>query len=223
MTTQTVSPTPVKVDVWSDIACPFCYIGKRKFEEAAATSGIPIELEYHSYELAPDTDDVVPHSHLEHLVNRMGVSHAQAASMEKRTVGVVADAGLPIDYGRMKQSNTRRAHQLLHFAKARGIQAQLKDRLMTAYFSEGRSMASVDDLADLAAEVGLDRADVIRSLETDEFQSAVDADKRRAADYGVRGVPFFVFNEAIAVSGAQDPSVFVDALTEAAAAASGKH
>ena len=79
MTTQTVSPTPVKVDVWSDIACPFCYIGKRKFEEAAATSGIPIELEYHSYELAPDTDDVVPHSHLEHLVNRMGVSHAQAA------------------------------------------------------------------------------------------------------------------------------------------------
>ena len=208
-------PHVVKVDVWSDIACPFCYIGKRKFEAAVESSGVPVELEYHSYELAPDTPDVVSASHAEHLAKKMGASLEQAVSMEERTIAAASQVGLTIDYNVLKQSNTRRARQLLHYALEHDRQAQMKERLMVAYFSEGRSMASVDDLADLAAEVGLNRDDVARSLRADEYQSRVDADKVQAAEYGIRGVPFFVFDGTFAVSGAQDASVFADALAQA--------
>ncbi len=210
--THAVLTDTVKVDVWSDIACPFCYIGKRKFEAAVASSSIPVEVEYHSFELAPETPDVVQESHAEHLARRMGVSMEQARSMEARTVAAARDVGLDIDYDAIQQSNTRRAHQLLHYAKAQGKQSAMKERLMTAYFAEGRSMARVDDLADLAEQVGLDRADVVRALESGEFLDDVEADKRQAAAYGIRGVPFFVFDSTFAVSGAQDSATFVEVL-----------
>jgi len=214
-------PHVVKVDVWSDIACPFCYIGKRKFEAAVAASPVPIELVYHSYELAPDTPDLVAATHAAHLAHKMGVSEQQAISMEERTIAAASQVGLAIDYDILKQSNTRKAHQLLHFARQHGLQSAMKERLMIAYFSEGRSMASLDDLADLAAEVGLDRAAVALSLATDEFQASVDADKAQAAAYGIRGVPFFVFDGTFAVSGAQESDVFAGVLAQASEAAGG--
>jgi Predicted dithiol-disulfide isomerase involved in polyketide biosynthesis len=96
---EPVSTTPVKVDIWSDIACPFCYIGRRKFEAGAAASGVPVEVEYHSFELRPDTPDEVSESHAEHLVQVMGVSMEQALGMEARTVAAAREVGLDIDYG----------------------------------------------------------------------------------------------------------------------------
>jgi predicted DsbA family dithiol-disulfide isomerase len=174
-----------------------------------------VEVEYHSFELAPETPDEVPEGHAEHLTRRMGVSLDQARDMEARTIMAAREVGLDIDYAILQQSNTRKAHQLLHYAKARGKQSAMKERLMIAYFTEGRSMARVSDLADLAADVGLDREDVVRSLESGAHLDEVALDKQQATAYGVTAVPFFVFDGKYALVGAQQPTTFGDVLKQA--------
>ncbi|WP_155344146.1 DsbA family oxidoreductase [Acrocarpospora pleiomorpha] len=204
----------IKVDIWSDIACPFCYIGKRKFEAAVAASGLPVEVEFHSFELAPDTPEDVEESHVQLIAHKMGVPLAQAREMEQHVLKLAHAVGLEFDYGQLKMTKTLRAHELLHYAKTRGLQAEMKERLMAAYFTEGRHVGRVSDLADLAAEIGLDRDDVVRSLNSDEHLSDVQADLQQAARYGIRGVPFFVFDGKYAVSGAQESTTFADVLTK---------
>lgn len=207
--------TPVKVDIWSDIACPFCYIGKRRFEAAVEASDVLVEIEFHSFELAPDAIDGVPGGHAAYLADRMGVSLEEALQMESRTRGAAAEVGIHVNYDVLRQTRTLKAHELLHHAKQYDLQVPLKERLMAAYFTEGRHVGSISELADLAAEVGLDRAEAVRSLELGELRGAVEADRRRAEGYGVRGVPFFVFDEKYAVAGAQDTSVFREVLEKA--------
>lgn len=207
----------VRVDIWSDVACPFCYIGKQKFEAGVAAAGVDVEIEYHSFELAPETPDEVTATHAEHLMHRMGVSLDEAHELEARTISAAHEVGLDINYDILKQSNTRRAHQVLHYAKARGAHSVLLHRLMVAYFAEGRSMANVEDLVDLAVEVGLDGKEVAGVLERNEHQDEVVADRRLAAENGIRSVPFFVIAKKYAVSGAQDPAVFAQALSQARA------
>ena len=163
---------PIRVDVWSDVACPWCYIGKRNLESGmiaftATEHAAPIELEYHSFELAPDTPVEFTGSEIEFLMSHRGVSAEQAGAMIDRVVGIARDAGLDYDYDSLQHTNTINAHQLLHPAKERGLQLEMKERLLSAYFVEGRHVGRVEDLADLAAEVGLDPAEVIRSLESD--------------------------------------------------------
>ncbi len=208
---------PIKVDVWSDIACPFCYIGKRKFEAAVAATGLPVEVEYHSFELNPDAPVDYQGSHADFLSSHMGVTTAQARTMEEQLAATGAEVGLAFRFDRLHLARTRKAHELLHYAKARGRQAETKDRLLTAYFTEGLHTGHLDELADLAAGLGFDRDDVIRSLTAGEYAAEVDADVRTAAQYGIRGVPFFVFNDRYGVSGAQDPAVFAEVLTKVGA------
>jgi len=205
---------PIKVDVWSDIACPFCYLGKRKFELAVASSGLPVEVEFHSFELAPDAPEDITDSHAEYLSRKMGVPVAQAHNMEQQIATLGQAVGLEFDHQRLKPANTGKAHELLHYAKAHGRQAEMKERLMVAYFAEGRNVGRVAELADLAAELGFDRDDVIRSLEAGEYRSDVDADVKTAGEYGIRGVPFFVFEDKYAVSGAQEPGTFAEVLAK---------
>lgn len=206
--------TPIKVDVWSDIACPFCYIGKRKFETAAEASGLPVEVEFHSFELAPDAPEDFHGSHADYLAGKMGVSPAQAQGMVDQVAATARAVGLEFDYDRVQHARTRKAHELLHYAKAKGLQSQMKERLLAAYFTEGRHVGRISELADLAAEVGLDRDDVVRALESGDHSADVTADIRTASQYGIRGVPFFVFNGKYAVSGAQDPTTFADVLAK---------
>jgi len=213
---------PIRIDVWSDVACPWCYIGKRNLESGmiaftATQHAVPIELEYHSFELAPDTPVEFTGSEVEFLMSHRGVSAEQARAMIDRVVGIARDAGLVYDYDSLQHTNTIKAHQLLHFAKEHGLQLEMKERLLSAYFVEGRHVGRVEDLADLAAEVGLNRADVIRSLEADDYLEAVAADMQQARQYGINGVPFFVIDGRYGISGAQPPEVFVDVLTRAAA------
>lgn len=204
----------IKVDVWSDIACPFCYIGKRKFEMAVAASGLPVEVEFHSFELVPDAPADSAGSHADFIAAKMGVSMAQARQMEKQVGDLAQAVGLDFHYDRLRHTNTRKAHELLHYAKAHGRQSEMKERLMAGYFTDGRHVGRIEELADLAADIGFDRDDVIRSLESGEYSSDVDADVRTAAGYGIRGVPFFVFDGKYAVSGAQEPATFADVLSK---------
>lgn len=211
------SPQPIRVDIWSDIACPWCFIGKRRFETAVAEAGIPVEVEYHSFELSPQTPAEFDGSHHDFLAGHLGVGPDQARAMTERVTGIAASVGLAYDYDALQTTNTVLAHQLLHFAKERGLQAAMKERLMAAYFEQGRHVGRVDDLVDLAAEVGLDADEVRRSLLANEYLDAVRADQRQAAELGIRGVPFFVLDGRYGVSGAQESATFVAALQQVVA------
>ena len=202
----------IKVDVWSDIACPWCYIGKRKFE--AGAEGFDVEVEYHSFELSPDTPVDFDGSAADFLAKHKGMPIEQVRPMLAQVTAVAAEVGLDYDYDALQHTNTVKAHQLLHFAKAEGKQIEMKERLLRAYFVEGKHVGRTEDLADLAAEIGLDRDAALRSLESDEYLEAVHADQEQAMRYGIRGVPFFVIDGKYGVSGAQAPETFAQALKQ---------
>jgi predicted DsbA family dithiol-disulfide isomerase len=205
---------PIKVDIWSDIQCPWCYIGKRKFEAALADLDAEVEVEYHSFELAPDTPVDFAGSPLDYLSERKGIAPEQAQTMIDRVVDIAAAVGLDYHYETIHQTNTVLAHELLHLAKAHGRQAELKERLLAAYFVEGRHVGRVDDLADLAVEVGLDRAEAVAALTDHRYLADVKADVAQAAAYGINGVPFFVFDQKYGVSGAQETEIFRQVLEQ---------
>jgi len=154
---------------------------------------------------------------LDYLSDRKGISRAQAQTMLDRVVGIAASVGLDYHYDAIHQTNTVLAHELLHLARARGRQAELKERLLAAYFVEGRHVGRVEDLADLAAEVGIDRDEAVASLTDHRYLGDVKADVAQAAAYGINGVPFFVFDDRYGVSGAQESSTFLQVLEQVAA------
>ena len=214
--------TPIKIDIWSDIACPWCYIGKRNLETglrsfAESDHAVPVEIEYHSFQLAPDTPVDFDGSEVDFLVGYKRIPEAQVRDMIRHVSERARDAGLDYDFDALQHTNTVKAHELLHYAKAHGLQRDMKERLLSAYFVEGRHIGRDEDLADLAAEVGLDRDDVLRSLSAEEYLADVRADESAAAANGIRGVPFFVVNGRYAISGAQPPEVFAQALAQVAA------
>ncbi|HEY9555424.1 MAG TPA: DsbA family oxidoreductase [Acidimicrobiales bacterium] len=212
----------IKIDIWSDIACPWCYIGKRKLEDAigrfeALPEAAPVEIEYHSFELAPDTPVDFEGSEVDFLVGHKRLPEAQVKEMLGSVTSVARSVGLEYDFSALQHTNTVKAHELLHYAKEHGKQLQAKERLLRAYFIEGRHIGHVDELAQLAAEIGLDPQDVRRSLDEDEHRPAVRADQELAARLGINAVPFFVIDGRYGVSGAQRPETFLDALRQAAA------
>jgi predicted DsbA family dithiol-disulfide isomerase len=204
----------IKVDVWSDVQCPWCYIGKRKFEAGAEQFGGDVEVEYHSFELAPDTPVDYQGSTADYLSERKGMPLDQVHGMLANVTSIASTVGLDYDFDSVKQTNTIKAHELLHYAKAKGKQLEMKERLLKAYFEEGHHVGRIEDLADLAVEVGFDRADVIRSLTEEEYLSAVKADQAQAMQYGIRGVPFFVIDGKYGISGAQEAATFAQALQQ---------
>lgn len=205
----------IKVDIWSDVQCPWCYIGKRKFEAGAAAFDGEVEVEYHSFELAPDTPVDYDGTPVQYLSQRKGLAVAQVEEMLARVTGIAASVGLDYDFDHVHQTNTIKAHELLHFAKSKGRQLDMKEHLLKAYFIDGRHLGHISELADLAAEIGLDRAEVVASLESEQFLSAVKHDVEQATAYGIQGVPFFVIDQKFGVSGAQDPTAFTNVLIQA--------
>ncbi|WP_411722278.1 DsbA family protein [Mycetocola sp.] len=211
----------IKIDIWSDIACPWCYIGKRKFEagavafaEKAGDNAPEVTVEYHSFELAPDTPVDFDGSEIDFLSTHKGMPADQVRGMLDRVTGIAGEAGLDYNFDTLKHTNTVKAHQLLHYAKAHGKQSEAKERLLKAYFTEGRHVGRVEDLADLAAEIGLDRDDVVRALNDDEYLDAVRADQALGVEYGIQGVPFFVIDGKYGVSGAQESATFAQVLDQ---------
>lgn len=205
---------PIKVDIWSDVQCPWCYIGKRKFEAGAAEFGGDVEVEYHSFELAPDTPVDFDGSPVDYLSQRKGLPVDQVHEMLARVTGIAKDVGLDYDYDHVHQTNTVKAHELIHYAKSKGRQLEMKERLLEAYFVKGEHVGRIDDLADIAAEIGFDRADVVRALTENEYLADVKADVALAGQYGIQGVPFFVIDGKYGVSGAQEAATFANVLTQ---------
>ena len=212
----------VKVDVWSDIACPWCYIGKRKFEAGVAAFGAKggghsVEVEYHSFELSPDTPVDFEGTEAEFLSQHKGLPVQQAQEMIDRVAGIAAQVDLHYDYDALRHTNTVKAHQVIHLAKQHGKQLEMVERLFTAYFERGEHVGQDDSLADLGAEVGLDRDEVLRTLRDDAQLAAVRADQAQAQAFGINGVPFFVIDGKYGVSGAQDPAAFEQVLQQVVA------
>lgn len=211
---RVTSHVSIKVDIWSDVQCPWCYIGKRKFEAAAADFDGDIEVEYHSFELAPDTPVDYDGTPAQYLSERKGISPEQVDMMLDRVIGIARNVGLEYDYDHMHQTNTVKAHELLHYAKAHGRQLEMKEALLKAYFIDGGHVGRIDDLVALAEGLGFDGADVRRALESSEYLPAVKTDVAQAAAYGIQGVPFFVFDGQYGVSGAQETATFANVLQQ---------
>jgi predicted DsbA family dithiol-disulfide isomerase len=209
----------MQVEIWSDIVCPWCYIGKRRFERALASfeHADSVAVSYRSFELDPAAPASRSGSHAEHLARKYGMSVEQAEQLDqKMTERAAAESeGLDFNFDVMRGGNTFDAHRLLHLAKERGVQVEMKERLMRATFTDGLPIADKSTLADLAAEVGVPADDARDALEGDAYAIAVRRDEEQAARYGIAGVPFYVADGKFAVSGAQPTEVFQQMLHRA--------
>lgn len=204
----------VKVEIWSDVICPFCYIGKRKFEKALEgfSAKDQVEIEWKSFQLDPSLDNKDGLSVHEYLGKRKGGTTADGKRMNDQMAAMAKEVGLEYDFDNAIINNTINAHQLLHFAKTKGIQNQMKERVFRAYYTEGKDINNIDTLVQLAAELGLNEAETRKVLEDKVYANEVRDDQEHAYQIGVQGVPFFVFNRKYAVSGAQQPETFAQVL-----------
>jgi predicted DsbA family dithiol-disulfide isomerase len=207
----------MKVEIWSDVVCPWCYIGKRRFESALAAFEHRDEVNviWRSFQLdssAPTTADGDP---LERLVAKYGMSRADAERAQARVTATAASVGLDFHLDRARSRNTFDAHRLLHHALTAGKQSELKERLMAAYFVDGEAVGEPEVLARLATEVGLERSAVREVLDSDRFAAEVRQDELEARRLGISGVPFFVIDRTYGISGAQPSELMLSTLDQA--------
>ncbi|MFT6883762.1 MAG: putative DsbA family dithiol-disulfide isomerase [Marinoscillum sp.] len=207
----------MKVEIWSDVVCPFCYIGKRRFEEALARFGgkEEVEIEWKSFQLNPQTVSNPNISSHQNLANHKGISVEQATDMANQVTEMASNVGLSFDFDKAVVANTFNAHRLLHFSKAHGKQNELKERLLKAYFEKGENIDDKASLITIAEEVGLEKQAVQDFLNSDELAMEVKADIHEAQSLSIHGVPFFVFNRKYGISGAQPVEAFLQTLEKA--------
>ena len=209
----------LRVDIWSDIACPWCYVGKRRLEAALARfpQRDAVEITWRAFELDPSAPRVrdTSKSHAERLAEKYGMTVKQAEERTAQLTELAAKDGLDFRFDRAKSGNTFDAHRVLHFAQERGLQDAVKERFFRGYLTDGEAIGEPEVLVRLAAEVGLPADEVQGVLAGDAYKDAVRADQALAQQLGIRGVPFFVFGEKYAVSGAQPAEHLLGALTQA--------
>ncbi|WP_179435458.1 DsbA family protein [Microbacterium pseudoresistens] len=210
---------PISIDIWSDIACPWCYIGKRNLEAGLAATASDddapqVEITFHSFELSPDTPVDFDGDEVDFLAGHKGMPRDQVAKMLANVTGVAKNAGLEYRFDLLKHTNTVKAHELLHIAKAHGLQHEMEERLMSAYFTEGKHVGRIDDLVELAVEVGLDAEATRTALTEETYLPAVRQDQAQAQAYGIQGVPFFVIDGMYGISGAQPADAFAGVLRD---------
>jgi len=206
------------LDVWSDIACPWCYVGKRRLE--AALARFPhreeVEVRWRAFELDPraprEKDPAV--SYAERLARKYATPLARAEDMIRTMTQAAAAEGLAFDFERIRPGNTFDAHRLIHHAAGRGLADAVKERFLRGYLCEGEPIGDPDSLVRLAVEAGLDEADARAVLDGDAHADAVRADEDEARARGIQGVPCFVFGDLGGLSGAQPPELLLHALNE---------
>ena len=205
------------VEIWSDVICPWCYVGKRRFEHALAQfeGRAGVDVVWRSFELDPDAARE-PLPLADRLAGKFHVTHADAVAMNERMTETAAGDGLAFQLDRALSGNTFDAHRVIHFAASQGLQTEADERIKQSYFSEGRPISDRESLVELAASVGLDADETRAMLESDRFREEVREDERTAAAFGISAVPFFVFDRRLGVSGAQPPELLLAALREAA-------
>ncbi len=207
----------MQVEIWSDVVCPWCYIGKRRFESALASfkHRDQVEVIWKSFELDPSAPRTSEETLDAMLSRKYGMSLQRAAEANARVTALAAREGLDYHLEKARPGNTFDAHRLIHLAAKHGLQGEMKERLMRAYFSEGRPVGDVETLVELAADVGLDAEEVRGALSGQTCADEVVADEQEARELGINGVPFFVVDEKYGISGAQPVELFQKALEQA--------
>ncbi len=211
----------MKVEIWSDVACPWCYVGKRRFDAAVTRfeHRDSLDVRWRSFELDPSAPAVREEAYVDKLATKYGVTVAEAEDMIDRMIEAGARSGVVLRFDKARPGNTFDAHRLLHLAAARGVQADLKERLLRATFTSGAQIGDHDVLVALAGEAGIDPGEARAALESDAHAADVRADEQRAA-LGITSVPFFVMAGMYGVAGAQPPELLLEVLEEAWAAQS---
>lgn len=207
--------TRLTIDIWSDVICPFCYIGKRRLEMALARTEIEADIEWHSFELNPDAPLDYRLSLQSVLMRMYGMGEEQVLAVLHHEEETARSVGLDFAWQKARPSNTFDAHRLLHLAKEKGLANEAKERFFRAYFTEGALMSDKQTLQDLALEIGLPKDEVESVLNSDRFGDDVRYDERMAGQLGIRGVPYFIINDDQVISGAQDLGTFMAALLQA--------
>ena len=207
----------MKVDIWSDVRCPFCYIGKRKFE--TALNAFPhkenVEVLWHSFELDPSLVTNPEVNAIDHIAEIKGISHEQAEGMHRHVTQVAKEIGLDFDFEKNVVANSFNAHRLIQFAKTKGLANEVEEALFKAHFTEGKNIDDKEILVKTSVAIGLDENETREMLASDDFSTEVKQDEKQAQNFGINGVPFFILNNKYAVSGAQSPDVFLQALDQA--------
>ncbi|MGZ4169960.1 MAG: DsbA family oxidoreductase [Solirubrobacteraceae bacterium] len=205
------------LEIWSDIACPWCYVGKRRIEAAleAFEHRDEVMVTWRSFELDPGAPAARDGERAAHLAEKYGVTVQEARAMETRMAQTAAAEGLDFDFAIARSANTFDAHRVVHLAAAHGVQDAAEERLFRAYLGEGELLSDHDTLARLMTEIGLPEAEVRATLASDRFAAEVRADERLGASLGITAVPFFVVDRAIGAAGAQPPEVLLDLLQQA--------
>ena len=208
----------MKIEVWSDYVCPFCYIGKRTLEKALVQSGFEsqAEISFKAYQLDPSTPVDSTVSTYESLAKKLGQTVEQAKEMTKGVAQHARSVGLEYDFDNMMEANTLAAHRLVKWAETKNKDAELTEQLMHQYFVEAKNVGSHDILLNIVESIGLPHDEAKQVLESDQFMAQVQFDIAEAGQIGVQGVPFFVVNRKYALSGAQPLDAFVEALEQIA-------
>ncbi|HTU28786.1 MAG TPA: DsbA family oxidoreductase, partial [Solirubrobacteraceae bacterium] len=207
----------MEIEIWSDIACPWCYVGKRRFEAALAGFEHADEttVTWRSFELDPSAPRERSGEGAAHLAEKYGMSVEQARASQAGLAATAAGEGIEMRFDIQRMGRTFDAHRLVHLGAEHGVQDAVKERLMRAYFSEGALMSDPETLVELAGEAGLDRDEVRSTLSSDRFADEVRGDEREARRLGISAVPMFVADRAIGVSGAQPAEQLLAFLREA--------
>ncbi|TCC96895.1 DsbA family oxidoreductase [Pedobacter hiemivivus] len=207
----------MKVDIWSDVRCPFCYIGKRKFEMALAQfeHKDEVEVEWHSFELDPNTTTILDKNAYDYLAERYGKSREWSVETHKHVAQTAAEVGLTFNFEQSVIANSFDAHRLIQMAKQNGAGDLVEENLFKAHFTDGKNIADHEVLLQIGKDSGLNALEVEVMLKSDDFTDEVRYDEKTAQDLGITGVPFFIFDQKLAVSGAQPPETFLGAMIKA--------
>lgn len=204
----------MKIEIWSDVMCPFCYIGKRNFETALDQfdNNQHIEVVWKSFLLDPSIPEVAEDSYHDYLVKRKNMSSSQVKGMLDNVSQAAKDVGLEYNFDKAVMVNSQNAHKLIQFAKTKGLGDQMEERLFKAFFTEGKSIADKNTLVQLGSEIGLNEADITSVFSDNTYVNLVNKDIQEGQQLGVQGVPFFVLDRKYGVSGAQPPQAFLENL-----------
>lgn len=206
----------MKIEIWSDVMCPFCYIGKRNFETALEQfeDKENIEVVWKSFQLDPTIPEVANESQEDYLMKRKGMGSEQVRGMLANVTEMAKQAGLEYHLDKSVMANSQKAHQLIQFAKTKNLGNEMEERLFRAFFTEGKNIADVEILAQLGQDIGLDESELRAAFTDEKYKYLVSQDIQEAQNIGVKGVPFFVFDRKYGISGAQPPRAFLETLTK---------
>ena len=206
----------MRVDIWSDVVCPFCYIGKKRLEAAAEQAGVELEVHWHSFELDPDAPKIQSISNSERLAKKYARSLAEVEDMQRNIADMAKAEGIEFNWEKANSGNTFNAHRIIHLAQSKGLGSEAKEAFFYSYMTQGLPIGERETLEDVAARIGLNPVEVDDVLNSDEYADFVKFDEEVAHEQlKVTGVPFFVFDQRVALAGAQPREVFVQVIEKA--------